>query len=705
MSSIQPSLMQYVPLFFCLIRTVYLYSKRYNTYDGFSWQLERRIKPSDHEPDSFFGKSVSASGTILAVGSPGEGKVFVYRLEHRQQKDDAEREREEHEREEHEREGEGERQEHMRRLQDKEQEKDDERDKDHENAEEEREEREREEQERQEQEEHEREERLHEEEREAEWNVEMILSISSRQSNHHQEHTNLNFGCSVSVFNSSVTSIAIGASNDGIQSSTGGAYVISMPRIDHLYSEWRPHLRRRTQGHEEGENEGDHEHEEGEHEHNGEWILSEEQFSIDKSGNYWILENSMYGSNLHEQFGSNVYMGEGNIAVGGAGTSFQGKVLVYSREASATGNSWSSVVVRGPLHNKAWQHISTVYNGNATAVDHFGSSFGLTKDGKTLVVGNSYDGGGGTYIFSSTAVSTEEDTNDDTEVDVDTPVDSTDDPTDESVDLPSGEAYSSSESTGYNFSLRKIVKSVWLRRKYIAWGCAVILLVALHAKIRHYVYIRNKKNKKKRVNSLNDIDLSTNSASPMMDSSTRSSDLDSSNSVEMTYTGALQAHSTPIPQSRGDSSGIRKKSLGGRLSKSQYENRGVTSIYDGTGGLDHENLSSGQQLLHSREGVSRKNRVLPPQTYPQQSEQHYSRDDAGMNDYHYGVGPTSPPHFHHGNFHDPTRPPREMRPNHRNYNRHDGAQFDYAQQRQATSSKSLRTARTTSSHKASQYYS
>ena len=173
--------------------------------------------------------------SIVAVGAPGADKVYVFNLEHTPDGAD-DREREEREKEEREKEEEHERDEHDHHRHKRQLRRSLQEEHDHD----------KEEKERREEEDKDKDK---DDEGNSEWRYWEVLVISANQgyNDDRKGYAHLNFGCSVAMHNSSVPSIVIGASSDGLQSATGGVYVVSMPHYNHFFSEWSPGRRRRVQ--------------------------------------------------------------------------------------------------------------------------------------------------------------------------------------------------------------------------------------------------------------------------------------------------------------------------------------------------------------------------------------------------------------------------------------------------------------------------
>jgi hypothetical protein len=428
-----------------IVRMVYVYSKSYSTYLGYTWSLSSKIQPSIIYPNSQFGKSVSSYGNILAVGAPGIDKVFIFNLENHEDHEQREHEREEQrmreeeqyqkhlEEEEREYEEQEREREELEREQEREREEDN-REYDREHGREEEHHRslrralqnhDREDEDR-EREERERNEHDHEESNvvRSEWGYYEILVITS---NHYPddddsddpEHTRvLDFGCAVSVTNETLLSVAIGASNDGVTMATGGAYVLSMARKQDVYSGFHSNhrkLRNNNKNHyyyyndyyyygRNGDDTDDYGDDYGpDYTDTPLWNLYTDQYNSDYEGNFWVLETAAFGTYGDERFGSSVSISGGVAAFGDGGASYTGKVEVYARVPCGSGCDYffKDIVLRGPLYNSQWISSSTIYDSDAVDQNTFGSAVDVDVD--TVIIGSSLMnyGTGSVYIYST----------------------------------------------------------------------------------------------------------------------------------------------------------------------------------------------------------------------------------------------------------------------------------------------------------------
>jgi len=538
---------------------VYVYAKTYSTYGGFTWTLVIKLQPSVAEASSLFGMSVSACGDLAAVGAPGVDKVYVYQLRHKDEPDhneQDEREREEREREEHEKD-EKEHHRALRFLQE---------DKDHEHEED---------QKRQEEERRQEEEKK-EEQLDSEWEYQEVLVVTSDQGYNSDRggYLKLNFGSSVSCHNSSVPSIAIGASNDGLTSATGAVYIITLLNKNHLYSQWYPDTfyipnTRRLQGGEpdnhyendreerEKEEREKEEKEREESEHRGtEWNLFSYPYMADKAENYWLLEHSSAGTKPDQRYGSRVSMSGGTLAVG-SGITYPGKVDVYSRVKSSSGNTWANIVLRGPLYDSEWQTTSSIYDPNSDSIDKFASAMQLSFD--TLIVGSPQmkSGTGTCYLYSTRAVESSGDQgSDNTGATGDG---SSGDDNNSGQGASNNGGNTASASHGSSSSLAPLLE------RMVLGVIVVAAVVGVYARIRyHFTKPQKKKKKGKKgsggVNSLNDLDSSTTSRHGLLDTSTSSVGSSVHSHVQMApYSGQLAPPPPPPPRphERGRAGGGR----------------------------------------------------------------------------------------------------------------------------------------------------
>jgi len=622
---------------------VYVYSKNYNTYMGYTWSQTSKLQPSIIYPNSQFGKALSSYGNILAVGSPGIDKVFIFNLENHEEHEQREQQREEErnrdqeeyehhmseeerqseeaerEQEELEREQEREREEDNRDY-DRQHERNDEhhhnwrrsralqedRDRDHEREDREREERER----------HEDEDKDH-----SEWGYYEVLVVTSNQNTEHKgpdepepEHKRLlEFGCTVSVTNDTVLSVAIGASDDGLTTATGGAYVISMARKQDVYSDFHSNHRklRDTRYYDDdyysysygsnardgsygGSYGGNNYYDSPDYTFTPLWNLYSDQYNLDYEGNFWALEFAAYGTDNDERFGSSVSISGGVVAVGGAGSLYTGKVDIYARVACNSGCDYffKDIILRGPMYNSQWVSTSTIYDSDAAEQNTFGSAVSLNGD--TVIIGSKLMnyGAGSAYIYSTrTIVFSKVDDGDDA---IDWPERSPDTGNGDGSgnDNDSGSGGSSIDSTnssgggsvwsgdrygdgrsdslvtddtdGGSFSLAPLLK--WKYWGRMVLGVIVVAaVVGVYARIRyHFTKPQKKKKKGKKgsggVNSLNDLDSSTTSRHGLLDTSTSSVGSSVHSHVQMApYSGQLAPPPPPPPRphERGRAGGGR----------------------------------------------------------------------------------------------------------------------------------------------------
>lgn len=107
---------------------------------------------------------------------------------------------------------------------------------------------------------------------------------------------------------------------------------------------------------------------------NGRWEIVANDLLLDKSGQYWVREASLFGSTDLMRFGRSLALSGGALIIGADMSGLSaGQAFVFARKQSSLAIS-SSSIKSGTLHNSTWVRAAKLKNAYGTVGDFFGAS-------------------------------------------------------------------------------------------------------------------------------------------------------------------------------------------------------------------------------------------------------------------------------------------------------------------------------------------